>query len=91
MSSTWNRSTRRSGGYRSAVIHVPVLDPADAQLILMVEKVRREFGESGVTSFFANMRKLNPKVRDADWQEFVKTFKPAPPPTGADGEGEGRR
>lgn len=74
MSSTWNRSARRSGGHRPATIHVVTLDPDDAELILWVEKVRREFGDDGVRSFFDAMRLERPDVSDADWQEFVKPF-----------------
>jgi hypothetical protein len=44
----WNRSARRSGGSKPAKIAVPALAPHDAELMLFIEKVRRDFGEDGV-------------------------------------------
>lgn len=44
----WNRSARRSGGHRPVPIVVPPLGKADAELLMMIEKVRRDFGEAGV-------------------------------------------
>lgn len=51
MSGKWNRAARKSGGSKPTKIVVPAINRQDAEFVLWIEKVRRDFGEDGVKRF----------------------------------------
>jgi hypothetical protein len=56
MSGNWNRSARKSGGYRKAKIDVPRLDRDDLEILKQEAEIRREFGEEAVKRFWENIK-----------------------------------
>ena len=48
----WNRSARKSGGYRPARFNLPNLSREDLEILAQEAIVRKEFGEEGVRRFW---------------------------------------
>ena len=50
--SVYNRSARKSGGYRPARFNMPNLSREDLEILAQEMLVRKEFGEEGVRKFW---------------------------------------
>jgi len=54
----FNRTARRSGGYRPARFNLPTLSKDDLEVLKQEAMIRREFGEEGVKRFWEQMAAL---------------------------------
>jgi hypothetical protein len=52
MESVYNRSARKSGGYRPARFNLPNLSREDLEILAQEALIRKEYGEEGVKRFW---------------------------------------
>ena len=65
----WNRSGRRAGGSRPRLFLVPSVTADELLLFAQRERIRAEFGETGVRTFDTMLQEREEHLGDLDTEE----------------------